>query len=773
MNKKSISLSIAILIFVSLIFSYSNAVTPDYDTSLFKHPKTVAKKVSITINASKQIKKVTPFQFGINLPNISGAQEEIHKNALTELGNMTVRYPGGLVNDIFDWTSPYGTDGGIIPTGWEDFVKLCKDIGIPYSKVQIGVNYGTKPISLAVAWVKDANITKKLGIKYWEIGNEQWYSTEPDLHGTTLPDGTVLPGKAHDAETYGTESAKFYKAMKEVDPTIKIGVHINDNPYADTVYKAMKKQGVMPDYVIYHCYPLGPMADDITTLTHSSNYLKTLSTNIKNAIKGVYGSDSKNVEVFLNEYNSTWQPGKQTASLINGLYLADVVGSSLYEDVQNVSWFAYRHTMSSIAFSGNNDSGLYGWRRAINGLGKMAPYGDMQLIMTEKNDKYPTFYMTKLMNRFIADEDTLVELPVTKETFLTSAALKGKDGSLKVLIINKTPSTIYNAALNLKGYTASGKMTAYSYGIPNDDAAGTGFGNPDLSVKTVNVKGSSINYSFQPYSATVLVIGGESRDIIPPKAVKLSPTGEVTSGSIALNWNSSQDAHHYDVFYRPNGFTNTYWTLADSIAQNSITIDGLRNGTKYTFMVKAVDVSGNSSAKSNIVEVSTTKLTKSLPYSNTPVSIPSIIEVVNYDEGGEGLAYHDAEPANLGNEGRVKEGVDMQTCSLGGMNIGWTNNNEWLNYSINVPEDGKYNFIIKVASAGNGGDFHVELNNKNISGKLTIANTTGWQEWEDITIKNVSLKKGNAQLKLFMEKSNIMTTGYVGNFKTITIEKVN
>ena len=38
----------------------------------------------------------------------------------------------------------------------------------------IAVNYGTGTAALAAGWVQDANVTKGYGIKWWEVGNENY-----------------------------------------------------------------------------------------------------------------------------------------------------------------------------------------------------------------------------------------------------------------------------------------------------------------------------------------------------------------------------------------------------------------------------------------------------------------------------------------------------------------------------------------------------------------------------------------------------------------------
>ena len=57
----------------------------------------------------------------------------------------------------------------------------------------------------ATAWVKYANVVKHYGVKYWEIGNENWQN------------GTATP------EEMAKIVVEFSRAMKAVDPTIQIG----------------------------------------------------------------------------------------------------------------------------------------------------------------------------------------------------------------------------------------------------------------------------------------------------------------------------------------------------------------------------------------------------------------------------------------------------------------------------------------------------------------------------------------------------------------------
>ncbi len=64
------------------------------------------------------------------------------------------------------------------------------------------------------------------------------------------------------------------------------------------------------------------------------------------------------------------------------------------------------------------------------------------------------------------------------------------------------------------------------------------------------------------------------------------------------------------------------------------------------------------------------------PYPGTH-EVPGIVQAKDYDLGGEGVAYHDTEPANLGGAYRPAEGVDIETAGLF-TDVGWVRSGEWL-----------------------------------------------------------------------------------------------
>jgi hypothetical protein len=151
--------------------------------------------------------------------------------------------------------------------------------------------------------------------------------------------------------------------------------------------------------------------------------------------------------------------------------------------------------------------------------------------------------------------------------------------------------------------------------------------------------------------------------------------------------------------------------------------------------------------------------------------IPGIIQAENFDNGGEGVAYHDTYLSNEGDSNyRSDEGVDLfsgGTALPGAILIGGIKTGEWLEYTINVTQAGIYNISFSVASSGNGGKFHIlvnGINKTNLSGGvdyMNVPNTNGWFSFRLINMTNVSLAKGIQLISIYMDTNG--ASGYVGN----------
>lgn len=182
----------------------------------------------IVINTNTVLASGVSTKMGINI-NAGWDNDKNRKvdartlvEALKEIGVHHLRFPGGEKTNSYVWASvPYNspTTQYWLPESlyekeakntlnFDEFMNICHQLGAePHINVAYNPAAGCDE-KLAAAWVKYANVTKKYGIKYWEIGNEMWHDNKNKLT----------------AEQLTTIAKSYTSAMKAVDSTIKIGM---------------------------------------------------------------------------------------------------------------------------------------------------------------------------------------------------------------------------------------------------------------------------------------------------------------------------------------------------------------------------------------------------------------------------------------------------------------------------------------------------------------------------------------------------------------------
>lgn len=168
------------------------------------------------------------------------------------------------------------------------------------------------------------------------------------------------------------------------------------------------------------------------------------------------------------------------------------------------------------------------------------------------------------------------------------------------------------------------------------------------------------------------------------------------------------------------------------------------------------------------------------PFGGQPVQVPqhlpdgnvfpARIEVEAFDEGGEGVAYHDADAGNNGGMFRdtdVDIGSDGFSQTHPGNYVGETLAGEWLEYTVNVLEAGYYLIETQVGSQGRGGTFHIEFNGVDKTGPLSVPDTGGWLRYQILGKQGVYLSAGVQTMRLALD--TVGRSGSVANFNRIEI----
>ena len=487
--------------------------------------------VNVTVNAAQPVRLVDPRHFAVNTAVWDSDFDTNNTiNLLTSMGAQALRFPGGSLSDDYHWaTNTTDSNTWTWATSFASFAQVAVTVG---TQAFITVNYGSGTPAEAAAWVKQSNFTNHYGFKYWEIGNECYGSWETDTN-------TV----AHDPYTYAQRFQQYYTQMKAVDPTIKIGAvavtgedsfanntnHPVVNPrtgqthngWTPVMLATLRGLGVTPDFLIYHRYAQAPGAESDQGLLLSNGTWSTDASDLRQQLNDYLSTAAANVELDCTENNSVYSnPGKQTTSLVNGLFLADSICAAMNTEFNSIVWWDLRNGQET---TNNNSSSLYGWRQ----------YGDYGVTDSVDPagpaDTYPTWYVEKLLQHFARGGDQLVTAS-SDYPYLSVCAAQRTSGGLTLLVVNKSASTAFNANISVSGTSPGSTGTLYSYGIPQDNAAQTGVGSADIATSPISGLSTNFSYNFPAYSANVIAFGSGGSSSPTPTATKTpAPTATTTA----------------------------------------------------------------------------------------------------------------------------------------------------------------------------------------------------------------------------------------------------
>lgn len=189
-------------------------------------------------------------------------------------------------------------------------------------------------------------------------------------------------------------------------------------------------------------------------------------------------------------------------------------------------------------------------------------------------------------------------------------------------------------------------------------------------------------------------------------------------------------------------FNGTTSLGVDNGSPYSISITGAE-GT-YTLTAVATDDKGSTTTSEEII---ITVLVPQSPFGGSAQAIPGTLEAEDYDLGGEGQAYNETSPTNEGGATYRNDAVDIEAIN-GGFGVGYITAGEWLEYTVDVALTADYTIDLLVAAdAGFGGSFKLYLDDNEIVGTTNSETTGAWDVWENVTVSNVGLTKGEHILK--------------------------
>jgi hypothetical protein len=344
-----------------------------------KNPKIKLSKKLININQnpttycltdfSLPLTKISKYIFGNNLGHWTSRKflekDEFIFN-LKDIGIQVVRFPGGNASNDYFWDAtdindcPEGTpsiiyksdfkkttppklgNNGSYRTRPKDYYELlmrtkatgsiCVNYSFSlYSETEDEIKRVNDAADYAASWVYEVNIKNQLGVKFWEIGNENWGKWQS---GYNVKDRGVI-----DPKKYGQHCRVFIEKMKAVDPSIKIGVVGYQKPKTNNPVQKKWNELVIPeiidfaDFYILHDYyakygaklsPTEMLAAVDTTYSH----IKV----VNQAIEKFTDKKAKHLPIALTEFNTrsnatiSKKDGATNVSHSAGIFFAHSIG---------------------------------------------------------------------------------------------------------------------------------------------------------------------------------------------------------------------------------------------------------------------------------------------------------------------------------------------------------------------------------------------------------------------------------------------------------------
>ncbi|WP_067139603.1 cellulose binding domain-containing protein [Microtetraspora malaysiensis] len=558
--------------------------------------------VAVTVDARAGLSAVPETGIGANhaiWDSRLGTDETA--DLLKDAGVKLLRYPGGSYSDIYHWADHTAPGGYVAPgTDFDTFMSGARRTG---AQAMVTANYGTGTAEEAAAWVRSANVTKGYGVKYWEIGNENY--------------GNGHYGSAWEADDHADKSPAEYArtvvayadAMKAVDPTIKIGAVLTtpanwpDGLTADGDDGTWNKvvlslAGPKIDFVILHWYP-----GALDKAAHVPDMIDLT----RRQIAAYAGPGAERIGIAMTEFN-TGSSSNGTNTQPGALAAADAYATLLANGVFTVDWWNAHNGIGAVTqVAGHTDYGDFGL------LSSAACTSDGSVCEPPANTPFAPYYALRMMSAFARPGDRFVQA-ATDQAKVSAHAVRRADGSLAVLLINTSSDTSYPVAIGYSGFVpASGAPTVLTHTNGATDI-------------TRSTSGSATSRTLPPLSMTTIVVSPASAQTGLPGAPGQPAVSNVTDTTAAISWPAASAGPRpiakYEV-YRNNG------AVAEQLGETSGTSFTARNltaGTRYTVNVIARDSGGGVSWASPPVTFTT----------GTPATSSCAVRLTDQSDWGNG-----------------------------------------------------------------------------------------------------------------------------------------
>jgi len=427
-------------------------------------------------------------------------------NKIREIGPTTLRFPGGVLSDKYDWETDIGPSLG----GSWSFDRFMLVVQALNATPVVTVNYGFGSPKEAADWVAYANapsdgsnywgsLRAAYGhaapyyVQYWEIGNE------------------VYAGGITNGTTYANDFIKYVQQMKAVDPTIKVGADmpesINNTNGLSWAKPVLTIAGPYMDFIVYHrYYPRYPSSFDTYYGTMAATYdLQSRNQEYLNLIAQLLPQKAGKIPIAVTEYNAFYDyDHPRGATLEAGLLVADCLLYFVSHDYVSMAtiWDLINQPdvpPGGYPFSIINNFLNLSARPTGYAIEMFTSHFGVELVSASVNS--PTFNVTQQVG--------VVE-PTNNVPYL-DAVVSVSNNTLYLIVINKHYSSNIQTTITVNGFVPQQDAKIYALDGPDTDSSNEYV--PDtvtITPSAFNGASSMFTYTFPAHSVTSIELTKEN-----------------------------------------------------------------------------------------------------------------------------------------------------------------------------------------------------------------------------------------------------------------------
>ncbi len=438
------------------------------------------------------------------------------------------RFPGGCGSHLYDWKKTIGKNRKHYRFGIDEFLKVCRAAGAePVFTVSFftgdeqdaadlieylnSPNDGSNP-NAGIDWAKaraENGHPQPYEVRYFEIGNEVWH-------------GNHLGIKKVSAEEYAQGYLKYYRAMKALSSSVKIGAVLS---YPDWNRRALEIIRGNIDFGIVHLYPPQPGANRKALEKTEPKDLFKIALAIPSLREEYYLQDTlqllrdkagRDISLAITEYNGGFaQARPYLYSLGNALVNAELLRIFMKPQhhilmAQHWNFLNEFWGMVSNSFSGNPRE-LYSsyYKRPVYYVYELYKdhFGDILLDYTIKGESYDISRFPGI-DKLFAIPGLKLNTPMLSVPYLAVNASKSTDEKkIYLMVINRNMNSEVTAAIKLEGFIPQeiGKawiLNGYSIDDTNEQRPNS----VRIEQGEFKIKNDVFDFTFKPHSLTAIEI---------------------------------------------------------------------------------------------------------------------------------------------------------------------------------------------------------------------------------------------------------------------------